>query len=366
MADRLLLDFPTKILLEDGASAILREDAGLLLNEASAAAATDGILLEDGTGVIDLDYDHALTANGLGVGAPALVTPVLSQVHSLGSAELATTPALATPALTQVHIFGTPAALTTTPALGTPALTMNVALTANGITASPSLATPALSQNHALGSAALTTTPTLAAPAVSQTHALTATGITTTPALAIARADSDARSHGNRHLPRRPRSASRRSRNCTFSPHRGSRQPPVLGTPALSGPGEIAFTADGILAGLPALGAPQLAQIHALIAAGIIAGPALGTPALSGPGGGVDYSLTANPLIVGVPSLGTPVLDPWSWGIGRYPWTALPALSIGLLSSPLSMLPWTALPALEIEMLTSPAEIRVRLVEAPV
>jgi hypothetical protein len=48
------------------------------------------------------------------------------------------------------------------------------------------------------------------------------------------------------------------------------------------------------------------------------------------------------------------------------PWTALPALSIDLLSSPLSMLPWTALPALSIEMVASPADIRVRLVEAPV
>jgi len=138
---------------------------------------------------------------------------------------------------------------------------------------------------------------------------------------------------------------------------------PALGTPIVHQVhtlGASGTTAAAIL------GTPAVCQNHALTTSGITVSPVLGTPALSGTGGGVDYSLIANPLNAGAPSLGTPVLDPWSWGIGRYPWTAIPALSIGLLSSSLSMLPWTAIPALDIEMVASPAEIRVRLVEDPV
>ena len=55
MADKLLLEYPTKILLEDGSSAILLESGSLLLDEASASLATDAFLLEDGTGDILLE-----------------------------------------------------------------------------------------------------------------------------------------------------------------------------------------------------------------------------------------------------------------------------------------------------------------------
>jgi hypothetical protein len=61
MADRLLLEYPTKILLEDGTSALLLEDGTFLLNEASAILATDAYQLEDASGVILLE-SLAITA----------------------------------------------------------------------------------------------------------------------------------------------------------------------------------------------------------------------------------------------------------------------------------------------------------------
>jgi hypothetical protein len=55
VADKLLLEYPTKILLEDGSGAILQEDGTLILNEASATLATDAYQLEDASGVILLE-----------------------------------------------------------------------------------------------------------------------------------------------------------------------------------------------------------------------------------------------------------------------------------------------------------------------
>jgi hypothetical protein len=50
MAFRFLLEYPTKILLEDGTGAILLEDGSFLLDEYSAVLVTDLYLLEDGSG----------------------------------------------------------------------------------------------------------------------------------------------------------------------------------------------------------------------------------------------------------------------------------------------------------------------------
>lgn len=71
---------------------------------------------------------------------------------------------------------------------------------------------------------------------------------------------------------------------------------------ALGGGGTDALTANGLVAGAPALGTPAVGQIHALTATVITTGaPALATPAL-----GQEHALTADNLAAGAPSLDTP------------------------------------------------------------
>ena len=87
MADRLLLEYPTKILLEDGSGAILQEDGTLILNEASATLATDAYQLQDASGVILLEpvnVAYAMTASA-GTFSITGQTVTLSVAHKLSA-----------------------------------------------------------------------------------------------------------------------------------------------------------------------------------------------------------------------------------------------------------------------------------------
>jgi hypothetical protein len=91
MADRLLLEYPTKILLETGVDALLLEDGSLLLNEASATLATDAYQLQDGSGVILLEpvsVANAMTASSgifsiTGQNATLQQAKILTATHGL-------------------------------------------------------------------------------------------------------------------------------------------------------------------------------------------------------------------------------------------------------------------------------------------
>jgi hypothetical protein len=85
MADRLLLEYPTKILLEDGTSALLLEDGTLLLNEASAVAATDAAQLEDASGVVLLEGIPPIDLTGLSTGQSATSATIRARMRFVGT-----------------------------------------------------------------------------------------------------------------------------------------------------------------------------------------------------------------------------------------------------------------------------------------
>jgi hypothetical protein len=128
--------------------------------------------------------NHALTADGITVGAPVLGTPAITQDHVVTANGITVgAPALGTPALTQNHALTANGITVGAPTLGTPTLAIDIALTANGLTVgAPTLGTPALTQDHVLAAAGITVgAPVLGNPVLSEesgNHELTADGIT--------------------------------------------------------------------------------------------------------------------------------------------------------------------------------------------
>lgn len=191
--------------------------------------------------------NHALTADPITIGTPALDSPSITQNHAFGApTALTTTPTLGSPALSQNHVLAANGLAIGTPSLGTPVLSINVSLTANPLTVgTPVLGSPTITQNHAISAVPLVVgAPQLATPAISQNHALGAAGL----AVGV----------------------------------------PTLGTPILSEGTIYYLTALNLLVGAPALASPTITQNHALGAEVLTIGtPSLGMPALSG--GGIYY-----------------------------------------------------------------------------
>lgn len=71
---------------------------------------------------------------------------------------------------------------------------------------------------------------------------------------------------------------------------------------ALSDTGALIFTADSILAGQPSLGTPVISQVHVLSADGVVSGAFV----LGQPGSGARYNLSPDAVLLGSFALGSP------------------------------------------------------------